>query len=130
LLAVVPFEATDSDVEQLVKLHAKVLGAPDDEQDEAARIVRRVLGHRIITDARAAATVHREAPVSIVVDGTLIDGQVDLAYETNAGWTVVDFKTDAEIGVSEGVYRRQVALYAHAIAQTTQRPARGILLRV
>jgi ATP-dependent exoDNAse (exonuclease V) beta subunit len=55
---------------------------------------------------------------------------VDLAFETTAGWTVVDFKTDAEIGAAEESYRRQVALYAHAIEQVTGRPARGVLLRV
>ncbi len=42
----------------------------------------------------------------------------------------MDFKTDAEIGLAEETYRRQVALYAHAIAQVTGRPARALLLRV
>ncbi len=65
-----------------------------------------------------------------MLDGTLVDGQIDLAFETADGWTVVDFKTDAEIGAAEENYRRQVALYAHAIRQVTGRPARGLLLRV
>jgi ATP-dependent helicase/nuclease subunit A len=130
LLAAVPFTATESEVEQLAKLHAKLLAAPDNERDEAAQIVTRVLAHRLIADARAAAAVRREAPISIVIDGALVDGQIDLAFETAAGWTVVDFKTDAEIGASEDVYRRQVALYAHAVATITRRPARGVLLRV
>jgi ATP-dependent exoDNAse (exonuclease V) beta subunit len=131
LLAAVPLDAADTDVEELAGLHAKVLGAPDDEREEAGRVVIRVLRHPVVAGARAVAlTVRREAPVSIVVDGTLIDGQVDLAFETAAGWTVVDFKTDAEIGAAEESYRRQVGLYAHAIAQVTGRPARGLLLRV
>jgi ATP-dependent exoDNAse (exonuclease V) beta subunit len=108
-----------------------VLGAPDEERDEAARVVERVLGHHVLNGARAAgATCRREAQVSIALEGVLVDGQVDLAFETPEGWTVVDFKTDAELGEAEDVYRRQVGLYAHAISRITGRPARGLLLRV
>ncbi|MEW6323707.1 MAG: PD-(D/E)XK nuclease family protein, partial [Acidobacteriota bacterium] len=60
----------------------------------------------------------------------LIDGQIDLAYDTGEGWIVVDFKTDVELGDAEDAYRRQVALYAHAVAQATGRPATGVLLRI
>jgi ATP-dependent exoDNAse (exonuclease V) beta subunit len=88
------------------------------------------LRHRVLKAAREAAACRREAPVSIVIDGVLIDGQVDLAFETDEGWTVVDFKTDAEIGGADDVYRRQVGLYAQAIARVTGRPSRGLLLRV
>jgi ATP-dependent exoDNAse (exonuclease V) beta subunit len=134
LLAAVPLAASPGDVADLARLHAKVLGATDAERDEAARVVTRVIAHPVLAEAHDAETngraCRREAAVSIVVDGTLIDGQVDLAFETPDGWVVVDFKTNAEIGASEESYRRQVALYAHAIAQVTQRPARGVLLRV
>ena len=99
LLAVVPLDADGDQVRELARLHARVLGAPDDERDAAARLVHRVLGHQVLHDARAAGPAcRREAPVSIVLDGTLVDGQVDLAFETADGWTVVDFKTDAELG--------------------------------
>jgi ATP-dependent helicase/nuclease subunit A len=64
-------------------------------------------------------------------DGTLIEGIVDLAFEEAGEWTVVDYKTDREVAASgEEQYRRQVALYASAIAQATGQPARGILMRV
>jgi ATP-dependent exoDNAse (exonuclease V) beta subunit len=130
LLAATPLDASERDIVALAQLHAKVLAAPDEERDEAARVVARVLRHPVVSGARAATALRREAPVSIVVDGTLVDGQVDLAFETKDGWTVVDFKTDVEIAASEDAYRRQVALYAYAIAQVTARPARGLLLRV
>ena len=46
-------------------------------------------------------------------------------------WTVVDYKTDRELATEgEDRYRRQVALYATAIARATGRPARGVLVRV
>jgi ATP-dependent helicase/nuclease subunit A len=130
LLAAVPLDADSDQIDELARLHAKVIGAPDEERDEAARVVDRVLRHRVLKAAREAAACHREAPVSIVVDGVLIDGQVDLAFETDEGWTVVDFKTDAEIGGADEVYRRQVGLYAQAIARVTGQPSRGLLLRV
>jgi ATP-dependent helicase/nuclease subunit A len=134
LLAAVPLDASGGDVKDLARLHAKVLGATDAERDEAARVVARVVAHPVLTEARAAEkngrACRREAAVSIVVDGTLVDGQVDLAFEHEDEWVVVDFKTDAEIGMAEESYRRQVALYAHAIAEVTGRRARGLLLRV
>jgi len=63
-------------------------------------------------------------------DGTLIEGNVDLAFEQNGGWTVVDFKTDHELRGALEVYRRQVRLYAGMIARATGRPARAVLMRV
>jgi ATP-dependent helicase/nuclease subunit A len=65
-----------------------------------------------------------------VIDGVLIDGQADLVFDDGEGWVVVDFKTDAEIGEADDVYRRQIALYAAALMKATGRPARGVLLRV
>jgi ATP-dependent exoDNAse (exonuclease V) beta subunit len=62
----------------------------------------------------------------------MIEGVVDLAFEEEGrGWTVVDYKTDRELAaIGEDRYRRQVALYAAAIAQATGRPASGVLVRV
>jgi len=54
-----------------------------------------------------------------------------LAFEENGTWTVVDYKTDREIEArGEGRYRRQVALYASAIARATGRPVSGVLVRI
>jgi len=80
--------------------------------------------------AKSGRSCLREVPVSLVRDGVLIDGQADLAFESDDGWVVVDFKTDGELGEHETAYRRQVALYAEAITHATGRPARGVLLRV
>jgi ATP-dependent helicase/nuclease subunit A len=64
-------------------------------------------------------------------DGTLVEGVVDLAFEENGEWIVVDYKTDREIAAAgEDQYRRQVALYATAIARATGAPASGVLLRI
>jgi ATP-dependent exoDNAse (exonuclease V) beta subunit len=134
LLAAAPLSAPADEVAELARVHARVLTATAIERDEAARIVSRVLQHPRLDEARAALAAgricRREAPVSIVRSGVLVDGQVDLAYETTSGWVVVDFKTDVELGGHEDAYRRQVALYALAVSKATGKPARGVLLRI
>jgi ATP-dependent helicase/nuclease subunit A len=74
----------------------------------------------------------RETPVTLLTpDGVLVEGVVDLAFEENGAWTVVDYKTDRELeGDGLERYRRQVALYAHAIAGATGRPTSGVILRL
>jgi ATP-dependent helicase/nuclease subunit A len=60
-----------------------------------------------------------------------VEGIVDLAFEENGVWTVVDYKTDREIAATgEDQYRRQIALYATAIARATGASASGVLLRI
>jgi len=87
-------------------------------------------------DAEAGGKrVWREAPVSLRIDDRsgapqIVDGQVDLAYETDAGWVVIDFKTDIEIASAQDAYKQQVALYVEAVSRATGRPATGVLLRV
>ena len=158
LIAAVPLDAGAQEVRDLAEVHARMLGATDAERAAASTIVDRALRHQVFAEARAAQAAgracRREAPVSIVLPAAgrsaaappvppakpalpaqeappaLIDGQVDLAYETPDGWVVVDFKTDIELSGAEAVYRQQVALYVTAIARATGRPARGVLLKI
>jgi ATP-dependent exoDNAse (exonuclease V) beta subunit len=140
LLASLPLDATAADVSDLATLHAKLFAAEDHERDAASAMALAVTRHSRWQDARKAAAagrrVWREAPVSMRLDGeprtppTIVDGQVDLAYETDAGWVVVDFKTDIEIVSAQDAYKQQVALYAEAVAKATGKPAQGVLLRV
>ncbi|MGH7488442.1 MAG: PD-(D/E)XK nuclease family protein, partial [bacterium] len=61
----------------------------------------------------------------------LLEGVVDLAFEEAGAWTVVDYKTDREIAATgEARYKRQVGLYASAIAHSTGQPAVAVLIRV
>jgi ATP-dependent exoDNAse (exonuclease V) beta subunit len=134
LLASTPLDATSRQVDELAALHATLLAVPVDERDAASRIVTTALAHTRLAGARAAITagrrVMREAAVSMAVDGTIIDGQVDLAYETAEGWIVVDFKSDIELASGGETYRRQVAFYVAAVAKATGRKTQGIILRV
>ena len=66
--------------------------------------------HPLLRRAAASARrgeCRRETPVMLPGSGgELIEGVVDLAFrEAAAGWTVVDFKTDAEIAGQQGAVR-------------------------
>jgi ATP-dependent exoDNAse (exonuclease V) beta subunit len=118
----------------VASIEARILGLESDAAARAAHIAGRVLAHDLLARARTAAQAgkcRRETPVSLVLGPRVIEGVVDLAFEEGGRWTVVDYKTDREIAAAgEDRYRRQIALYASAIAQATAAPATGILLRI
>jgi ATP-dependent helicase/nuclease subunit A len=135
VLADVPFDATRELVEEVARQQGRALGARDDDMAAAADAAAGALAHDLLARARTAAgrgRCRRETPVSVTLDdGTLVEGVVDLAFEEHDRWVVVDYKTDREIAAAgEERYRRQVALYARAIADATGRPADGVVLRV
>ncbi len=135
LLAAVPFDADRSAVEDLSAVHGRIVLATEEEIAAASAAVDRVLTHPVMQRARAAdarGVCRREAPVTCAVgQGDLVEGVVDLAFEEHGEWTVVDYKTDREIAaIGVERYERQVALYAHAIAEATGKPARGVLVRL
>jgi ATP-dependent exoDNAse (exonuclease V) beta subunit len=141
LLASVPLDADRKQIDELATLHTRLLAATDEECGAAATIVHHVLTHPRLVAARDAEAkgrrVWREAPIAMRMDGTgnaggptLVDGQIDLAYETDDAWVVVDFKTDVEMASAEDAYRQQVAIYVDAVARATGKAAEGVLLRV
>jgi ATP-dependent exoDNAse (exonuclease V) beta subunit len=135
LLAKAPFDVTREGLETLAAAEARVLGIKDDEARAAVVVAEGVLAHDLLRRARAAdarGACRRETPITcLLADGLLIEGIVDLAFEENGLWTVVDYKTDREIAsTGEAGYRRQVALYASAIAKATGQRAAGIVVRV
>jgi ATP-dependent exoDNAse (exonuclease V) beta subunit len=135
VLADAAFGATRDALSGLATVKARVLGSSEDEAAAAASVVERLHTHELLVRAGAAearGACRRETPVTCTLtDGTTIEGIVDLAFEEQGRWTVVDYKTDRELAaVGEDRYRRQVALYASAIAQATGQPAKGVLIRI
>jgi ATP-dependent exoDNAse (exonuclease V) beta subunit len=133
VLARVPFDADRAVITNLAHREARLIGWSDAEAHAAVDVVARAMGHPILLRARAADTrraCRRETPITYVLpDGSLVEGIVDLAFEDEGRWTVVDYKTDHEIAaVGQDPYRRQVALYASAIARSTGRPCDGVVL--
>ncbi|MCX6594579.1 MAG: UvrD-helicase domain-containing protein [Acidobacteria bacterium] len=109
-------------------LHARTLGASDEEVEAATAAVEAAQAHPLMQAASQAERTLREVPVTLPLpDGRVLDGVVDLAFFDGTTWTVVDFKTD---DASESRYVRQLQWYVYAIAQLTGSPARGVLLAV
>ena len=135
ILAAAPFDASPAILEQIARREARGLAATDDDAVAAASAASRALRHELVVRARAAegrGACRRETPVTLTLDdGVVVEGIVDLAFEENAAWTIVDYKTDRELAaLGEERYRQQIALYATAIAQATGQPARGVIVRV
>ena len=133
VLELAPLDADDDVLRHVIATEARIVGATEAEVSAAVEAVRRTLQHPLVVAARDA--VHtgrcfRETPVTLV-DGTwLVEGVVDLAYQQEGTFVAIDFKTDRpEPDVLER-YRRQVGLYARAIALATGVPARAIILQV
>jgi len=135
ILAQIDLDADHEAIADVARNEARVLGLNDADVASATHKVVEILKHPLLKQARAAAVrgaCRRETPVTYrLPDGTIVEGVVDLAFEEQGRWTIVDYKTDRELATtSEEHYRKQVALYAAAIAEATGRGARGVLLRV
>jgi len=88
------------------------------------------LRHPQLRAAALSADARREVVVAAQSsDGTICEGVIDLAYRSDDGWVVVDFKTD-EIVPTSGSYAEQLRLCVEALQRATGEPARGVLLQV
>jgi ATP-dependent exoDNAse (exonuclease V) beta subunit len=136
VLATAPLGTAGPGVDQVAGQLGRVLGATAAEVAAAARAAERARAHPLLARAAAAGAdgrCRRETPVTLrVEDGAVVEGVIDVAFLEGGAWTVIDFKTDHELGEGGGldVYRRQVALYARALEAATGQPARAVVLRV
>jgi ATP-dependent exoDNAse (exonuclease V) beta subunit len=133
VLAAVPLDATPAAIAEGAELHARILGASAAETAAACDVAGAVLAHPLMARAREAfarGRCRRETPVAGAgPDGALLEGVLDLAFEDDQGWTIVDFKTTAQMAGVVERYRRQVALYAWLVRRATGRAVRAVLLR-
>ena len=116
VLATVALDAGRDAIAEVAALQARILGAPDDETDAATDLVEAALAHPLLVRAREASgrgRCRRETPITAAEpDGSILEGVLDLAFEEDDGWTVVDFKIQAELSGPLARYRRQVGAYA------------------
>jgi hypothetical protein len=134
LLRDVSLDADTTEIARLAALHAALLGAPSEESSAAALAVERALRHPVFERARAAAArgaAFREPPFLLALaDGRLLEGSIDLAFEENGGWIVVDYKTDADVEARRARYRIQLTWYLFALERIKAQPVEGVLLAV
>ncbi|MFO0601409.1 MAG: UvrD-helicase domain-containing protein [Myxococcaceae bacterium] len=137
-LASCALDASRVQLQAAIGVLSRVLGASEHEARAAVDAVESALAHPLVSAARKAKDVRREATiVHRLPDGRVVEGNIDLAYEVESGWVVVEFKTDdpaaaeGDESVSVlGQYEAQAQAYVEAIGQATGRPARGFILRV
>ena len=131
VLATVALDADESAIADAARIQGRIAGASEEEVAASRDVVRAALAHPLLARARAAERVEREVAVMLREDdGTIVEGVVDLAFLEKGTWTVVDFKTDLDMGERRDAYAKQVAVYARAIAAATGAPATGALLSV
>jgi ATP-dependent exoDNAse (exonuclease V) beta subunit len=134
VLATVGLDDDAAAVAAQALVQARLLGASESERDAAAAVAVAALAHPLLQRAATAARdghCRRESAIVVrLEDGTLIESVADLAFREDNGWTVVDFKTDYELGERLETYRRQVAVYVRGIERATGAKVRGVLLRV
>lgn len=132
VLATVKLDADVASLRDTVRIQARMVGASDEEAACACDVVLSTLAHPLLQRAKAATRIERETALMIqTAEGEILEGVVDLAFlEQNSNWTVIDFKTDVEVGARKEDYLRQVEAYARAIAAASGLPAKGTLLLV
>jgi len=134
ILATADLDANESTLSEVARVQGRIHGATDDDVAKAHRLVEATFAHPLLRRAAVAfgrGRCRREAPVTLKTpDGVLVEGIVDIAFEEDTGWTVIDFKTDHDLTKGLELYRDQVRLYAQAVADATGQSAQGVLLKL
>ncbi len=122
-------DATLETVEDAVSLQARIAGGTAEELTAAVERVSAALRHPLLNRAHRAERLLREAPLSVpLVDGEVLEGVLDLAFLEAGEWTIVDFKTDADLAAQRSHYERQLQWYAHGLRLATGLPVRAVLM--
>lgn len=125
----VDFDAANAGA--LAAMHGRLLNATATEIQAAAGAATAAMHHPMIRRAAAAKRCHRELPVTMrLEENRLLEGVIDLAFEEDGSWIVVDFKTSEDLAARRGEHERQLQWYAKALATITGRPVSGYILGV
>ena len=98
----------------------------DDRRGEVAKFAEAARQSKAVQEAIASRRFWREVYVSAPINGTLVEGFIDLLYESDDGLVVVDYKTDsleshAAIDAAMTRYRLQGATYALLLQESLGR---------
>ena len=117
--------ATGENLEAIAAAQAAAEGVAD-RTAEVARLTRAALDSDAVRRAVAADRYWREVYVAKDFDGLIVDGFIDLLYDTDEGYVVVDYKTDS-VGAHNiddvlARYKPQALAYAFVLSEQLQRP--------
>ena len=110
-----------SDLDENVRAQASAEGVPR-QAETISRLVRRALDSPLVKRALTSQRWWREAPVAGPVGEGIVEGFIDLLFEEEDGFVIVDYKTDAvrsedEIEQAKIRYRLQGGAYALALSR-------------
>jgi len=125
VLQVVDLSAPD-DLDRLAAVAASAEGIAE-QAEQVAKLAASLVRSEPVQEAVRGGRYWREVFVAAPVGDRLVEGYIDLLYETDEGLVVVDHKTDrgrsqAELEASAAAYRGQGAAYAAALQQALGRP--------
>ena len=113
----------------LATIHAEAEGIAE-LSDEVASLAASAIASEEIQFA-IQNRYWRELHVACPIGEQIVEGYVDLVYETERGLVVVDYKTDQvepnEIDLKVDRYRLQGATYAAALEETTRQPVSSVV---
>ena len=114
---------TGTGLEDTAKAQAAAEGVPG-RADDIARLARRAIDSPLVKRALDSGRWWREAPVAGPVGDGIVEGFIDLLFEEENGFVIVDYKTDAlgsddEIERAMARYRLQGGGYALALSKAT-----------
>lgn len=84
---------TQAGLETLARAQAAAEGIPK-RADEVARLVRRACESEPVRRAVASRRLWREVPIGAPSADSVLEGFIDLLFETPEGYEIVDYKTD------------------------------------
>ncbi|MPZ98415.1 MAG: AAA family ATPase [Dehalococcoidia bacterium] len=124
--------ATGADLEAAARAQAAAEGVGD-RWRSVQRRVQAAIDSPTVREAVGSGRYWREVYVASSVDGAVIEGFVDLLYESPEGYVVVDYKTDAvpseaELDAAVARYAVQLGAYALALSEQLDRPVTGATL--
>jgi ATP-dependent helicase/nuclease subunit A len=130
VMAAVEFPSA-ADLERRVRHAAANFGLRGQER-LLLQMARQCLENPLLARARGAARFLREVPISVIMEGEMVEGSVDLIIEEQDGLVVVDYKTDdVEVGSLEervAAYRGQLELYARSLAKASGKPVKEAII--
>jgi len=124
-------DADHAALASLATVHGRLLGGTPEEIEHATKAAVAALNHPLLARARQATRVHREYPIMLKLDeGKILEGMIDLVFEADGAWNIIDFKTDADLASSRAHYKRQLQWYSLAISRLNKTPVRAYLLSI
>jgi ATP-dependent helicase/nuclease subunit A len=126
-----PLDAGRTALAALAQVHGRLLGATGEEMEAAIDAVAAALVHPLLVQARRVQRMHRELPIILKLDANrVLEGMIDLAFQAEGRWHIVDFKTDADVAANRIHYERQLHWYSLALSRLNNAPVRAHLLSI